>query len=658
MSNIPLKSITFPGLGNTYTIPEIDTTLSVTGKAADSKKTGDEINQIKADLDNIRKENAIDFIAGNWNFDSNAQKVIQNNSYVSITFPCLANSMYMVTREYGNRFAIFCTSIKPARNVQVETVVVDPTLNSYAFTPPAGAEYATVVLQNDFVDTSHTHEEIIASCAVYTISAVDSNARVLSKQALANYAQLVVDANNSDYWAIMGLGSAGENYTARNWNISSDAYLSNIISVTTDDGYATRYVLYDSNKGFIYRSEFSTEEIDILSLMKERSATYSRFEVQALNESGVEITTPIDNVSRYAHVHLYALRDSIKIAGTSEKWYEDTIVQSTYLDRIKQAKYVYANTDSGVSSHPVLTLLHFSDVHGNANAMQYALAINNIFSSDIDDMLHTGDVVTANLSDGISNWVSSGCANKVLNVIGNHDTEENLVLQAAGKDNVYNTIFAPYIAQWGVTQPTGVNTSGSDEYHALYYYKDYSAAEVRLIVLDTNFWDAAQKSWLTSVLADAKTNGLCVVIACHDVKLLTEMTESNFSSYNGDGITETGNSYANQPSDWLDPVDDFINGGGNFACILAGHNHDGHMGTMTNYPNIFAYVSDKASVSRVSGAARITGEMNANAVSIVVINPVEKLFKIVKIGAQIDGKMRPQNVFCYDYANKRIISQW
>ncbi len=53
MSNIPLKSITFPGLGNTYTIPEIDTTLSVTGKAADSKKTGDEISQLKADLDDV-----------------------------------------------------------------------------------------------------------------------------------------------------------------------------------------------------------------------------------------------------------------------------------------------------------------------------------------------------------------------------------------------------------------------------------------------------------------------------------------------------------------------------------------------------------------------------------------------------------------------------
>ena len=635
----------------------VDNTLSIEGAAADAKKTGDELTSLKEDLNAIAVNDIIDGVGGDLNYG--ASGIISSDKYVSVVFACEANRTYTVTRAYGNRFAIVCTTQYPTTGVPVEVIVNDPSLNRYTFVAPSSARYCVVVLQNDFAGIDHTHEEIIASCAIYSYSAVDYDARGGLEQAFANYEQLLVDANNSDYWAIMGLGSNGENYTPRNWNISSDAYLSNIISVTTDDGYATRYVLYNSNQEFIFRSGFIREEISILPLMKEYSATYVRFEVQALDESGAEITTPIDNVSRHAHVHLYVLRDSgIKIAGVSKKWYEDSIVQSTYLDRIKQAKYVYAGTDSVISSHPVLTLLHFSDVHGNVDAMKYALDINKMFESDIDDMIHTGDVVTANLSDGISNWISSGCADKVLNVIGNHDTEENFVLQAAGKDNVYNTIFAPYIAQWGVTQPTGVNTSGSDNYHALYYYKDYSSAEVRLIILDTNFWDEAQKNWLTSVLADAKTNGMCVVIACHNVKLLTEMTDSNFSSYKGDGITETGNSYANQPSDWLDPVDDFINGGGNFACILAGHNHDGHMGTMTNYPDIFVYVSDKASVSRVSGAARITGEMNANAVSIVVINPVEKLFKIVKIGAQIDGKMRPQNVFCYDYENQKIISQW
>ena len=53
MANKPLKSIKFPGLNDTYTVPEVDDTLATTGAAADAKKVGDEINDLKADLEQI-----------------------------------------------------------------------------------------------------------------------------------------------------------------------------------------------------------------------------------------------------------------------------------------------------------------------------------------------------------------------------------------------------------------------------------------------------------------------------------------------------------------------------------------------------------------------------------------------------------------------------
>lgn len=50
MANVPFKTIKFPGLSDTYTVPEIDSTLAVTGAAADAKKTGDEITNVKQAL--------------------------------------------------------------------------------------------------------------------------------------------------------------------------------------------------------------------------------------------------------------------------------------------------------------------------------------------------------------------------------------------------------------------------------------------------------------------------------------------------------------------------------------------------------------------------------------------------------------------------------
>lgn len=53
MATKPLQSVTFPNLPNQYTVPVVDSTLSKAGAAADAKKTGDEITDLKADLNHL-----------------------------------------------------------------------------------------------------------------------------------------------------------------------------------------------------------------------------------------------------------------------------------------------------------------------------------------------------------------------------------------------------------------------------------------------------------------------------------------------------------------------------------------------------------------------------------------------------------------------------
>ena len=527
--------------------------------------------------------------------------------------------------------------------------------NSYdrtaELTTPAGTTNMIIYLSISDVEDI---DSFVNDVHVTLLTACDQIARAEAEKVKSRFEELIIDNNRSSLWVIGGIGSYGENYGTRTWGIRTHQYLNAArnVKIEITAGHMIRLAQYGDNNRFISRVSYGAGTVSLANVLDAATKTI-RIEIDLVDEQGTEITTPFVDTSAYTGIKLLCPVDFI---GDDSR--DDYSFSDVYADLISQARYVYSSSDSGVSPYSCLTLLHCTDLHGNRDGMDYVLKTYRKHESKIDAILHTGDVVTGNLSDGIANWISSGCAAVVLNTIGNHDTEENFVLQAAGKDNVYNTIFAPYISNWGVVQPAGVADSTSPDYHALYYYKDFTAPGVRLIVLDTNFWDSAEKSWLTSVLNDALTNSLCVVIACHNVKKLTEMTDSNFSAYPGDGINESTNAYANQPDDWLDPVKDFMDAGGNFACILAGHNHSGHMGAMTNYPDIFVYVADKSSMSRVSGTARISGEVNQNTVSIVTINPVEKLFKIVKIGAKVDGKMRGKHVFCYDYANKRIISQW
>lgn len=58
MANKPLQSLTFPGLPDTYTVPQLDTTLTQAGSIADAKKVGDELTNLKDDLN--KTNNTVD----------------------------------------------------------------------------------------------------------------------------------------------------------------------------------------------------------------------------------------------------------------------------------------------------------------------------------------------------------------------------------------------------------------------------------------------------------------------------------------------------------------------------------------------------------------------------------------------------------------------
>lgn len=57
MANKPLKTIKFPGLDDTYTVPQVDAALATSGAAADAKKVGDELTNLKQDFNKYGADN-------------------------------------------------------------------------------------------------------------------------------------------------------------------------------------------------------------------------------------------------------------------------------------------------------------------------------------------------------------------------------------------------------------------------------------------------------------------------------------------------------------------------------------------------------------------------------------------------------------------------
>ena len=192
-----------------------------------------------------------------------------------------------------------------------------------------------------------------------------------------------------------------------------------------------------------------------------------------------------------------------------------------------------------------VSLLHFSDIHADTAAATAIKKFYEKYSSSIDDMASTGDVVYYywNDSGGGYEWWQSNGIPEALFVIGNHDGADESTSSDTWKEGSanwdykgkawdYDTYFANYITARGIDMPTGYDDSTSARYKCLYWKKDYPASAtghsgVRVIGLDCmhyndgfRFTSNDQEDWLAATLAETldSTNaayGYHVVIMCH-----------------------------------------------------------------------------------------------------------------------------------------------
>ena len=102
-------------------------------------------------------------------------------------------------------------------------------------------------------------------------------------------------------------------------------------------------------------------------------------------------------------------------------------------------------------------------------------------------------------------------------------------------------------------------------------------------------------------------------------------------------------------------IDAFINRGGKFVVWLSGHVHCNMLYYPDNYPNILVCANTMA--GQGNGTDREDRAIKGVAANFVAIDTANGLFKIVRLGLNTNKYLTPINYLCYDYINKKIISE-
>lgn len=312
--------------------------------------------------------------------------------------------------------------------------------------------------------------------------------------------------------------------------------------------------------------------------------------------------------------------------------------------------------------------LHFSDIHGNATSLSRIEDYYAKYSQYITDVINTGDTCADNPNDIDMESFFTGSATKFLTVIGNHDASTGGghpdTAPYEPLSAIYAEFIAPFVANWGVTQPENAATDGY-----CYYYKDYAASMLRLIVLDEFHYDEAQDTWLADTLADAISNQYHVLMATHSANGVLVNRCTNFTDFANGGGFQYGGKIGSATLNAVEQVDSFIRNGGTLVAWLYGHAHYDNVGyhvisktvddtdVAVHQLRICCSTANPAKAGNY-GVARVVGTKSQDCFNIVSVDTNRGYIRVFRVGADYDMLLKHRGGFSIDYINHEVVANW
>lgn len=647
MGDIAFKSIMLPGLSNRYTFTQIDNTLEESGKAADAKKTGDEISQLKADLDyvapvvapvkvNLKLKNGTISNPNNADLVMTSEKIPCKFNDIITIYPVRPNIDeyhyeygYRIYDANGATIANFPTNSADANPIAIEkanAAYIDIQIcekngtnynslraDTYGYVP-----YVLIADGASLSETVHEPENLYykygSDSVNYSISA--QNTLVYGS---AQYMAVMQCAPNTKY--IIKISKAVT--THPRFRIAWSEMYPNEAGLPVYD-----LVSKDNDMTDIYTTGATARYLLVYLGFTMATETPSQF---------------ISIIGYDLHVDPYA-RQIIK--STS-----DIFRQRAEVLRLKKTgSETYGECDA--------KFMFMTDIHGDASRLKDAIRRYKEWgNSYISAVLNGGDTVYQKLPDGLD-WYYDQIDTldiPVLPTVGNHDAWSALSVLENDPVVVYDAIVAPIVSGSGIVQPANAATSGYN-----YYYKDFNNT-VRLIVVDCMYWNATQLSWLENVLADAKTNNLHVLIMTHAPFPWADMETVDcswskarmFAGYSQAALSDPTRTNIQAAQ----AVKNFIDAGGMFICWLTGHQHGDDVHILPNYGNQFVITlgsfAQRASMLQKSD---IVTDYNYNCLTYITIDTFLNTIKLMRVGADIDMYGVLHNMLAIKYDENKIIA--
>lgn len=406
--------------------------------------------------------------------------------------------------------------------------------------------------------------------------------------------------------------------------------------VTVADGYAWRLITYQSDRTFVTRTD------------KIYGGTY-------------EIQTEPDKLYRF-QVHRLSEGETMTMEEIDEAFVVQSIAalpyeRKTELTPLDQRLFLQLRHLKGSALPRCTSLLHFSDIHGNGEALARIMSYATDSFGDVDDVVCTGDLLENQWENDFGYWQENG-ANGVLLTMGNHDEVINKNANWSNLSNYktmsecYDRFMEPFISEWGVTYTSGKT----------YYYKDYE--DIRLVVLDlvqdaiAN--DDEQLTWFVARLGEARTAGKAVVVAEHyppaNREPIPNVGAWYGSYFEGKGLSRTWTPRAA----WHDAIEDFKEAGGEFVCWIAGHTHNDLVCRNANYPEQIFVVIDTATPLQApsfSDTNRTVDDATQDLFNIIGFDTVHKNIRLLRIGASENMSMASKKTLCINYQTLEVLGR-